>query len=347
MQKILIRADGNSSLGMGHVMRCLRLGRALKARLKAEVAFIYRANEAVKDAVAREGFASVALKAQASLEEEIKILEKCGSRHAVLVTDLWETTDAYLSRLDAVSGCLVVLDDRGGHNYPADLVVGQYFASIRDRYGSFRSETRFLMGPAYVILDSALREWHQKEKYIARDPKKILISFGGSDPRNLTLQALQALAAFEPHLEIRVALGVSNTHEKPIQEQAARMHHEIRIQKDVKRMTEAMHEADIAFANVGNTAYELACLGTPALLMTARPDQEENAKAFQDAGIHRFVGAGSALAVSDIVSAFSGLYENQSLRSALSENGKRLVDGEGLSRITEAVSACVKEGSMA
>ena len=43
-KRIAIRADGNSSLGMGHLMRCLSIAKA--AGKKAECVFLVSENEA-------------------------------------------------------------------------------------------------------------------------------------------------------------------------------------------------------------------------------------------------------------------------------------------------------------
>lgn len=183
----------------------------------------------------------------------------------------------------------------------------------------------------------------RSHKATPRNTTKVLITFGGSDPRNNTLKVLKALSGFDGELDIKVIVGKANFNGKAISEFSRKMKKQVTIKNDVSSLCEEMITADIAFCSVGNTAYELAYLGVPGLLIIGKEDHRRNAELFDRYQVHKFLGLGSEISEEDILESFCDIASAPQIRKKMSQNGKNLIDGKGVSRIADEIDLLVKE----
>lgn len=94
----------------------------------------------------------------------------------------------------------------------------------------------------------------------------------------------------------------------------------------------AIEQADVAVSAAGLTAYELACAGVPAALVSIAPNQERVARTFADARL--------AL-TGDDPGRLVGRLADPGVRESLAAAGPAAVDGYGAFRIRDALRAIV------
>jgi spore coat polysaccharide biosynthesis predicted glycosyltransferase SpsG len=99
-----------------------------------------------------------------------------------------------------------------------------------------------------------------------------------------------------------------------------------------------MLKADLAVTGGGQTTYELAATGTPAVAICIAENQRVSLKGLAEAGTLEFVGD----AVDDdlelkLKSALTGLGGDPKRRQTMSERGQRLVDGRGAERVAQEI----------
>ena len=333
MRKFIFRVDGGRRIGLGHIARCLTLAKQLRKESRCEIVFITREDHVVGKLLRESSFQYLELLDGTSEDDEVAILEAEGSRGAVVLTDLFEFSEEYLAKIRSMSERMVTLDDRGGHLYPSDIVIGGYLSSKRANYKSVRKQTTFLLGSRYVILDRIFARERMRSRRGTESLRKVLVCFGGSDPTNNTMRVLKGLELVREALAIHVVLGEANTHDDTIREFCDSMTASVTVEKGMDSLCSAMSDTGLAFCSVGNTAYELACLGVPSLLVIAKHEHESNAQALDRAGVHRFVGLGKSLSSETIAKSFQQLYGDSDARRDMSRKGRQLVDGDGVQRI--------------
>jgi spore coat polysaccharide biosynthesis predicted glycosyltransferase SpsG len=98
-----------------------------------------------------------------------------------------------------------------------------------------------------------------------------------------------------------------------------------------------MVKADLAITTGGNTVFEFAALGTPAITLCVRRRQDGNAEYFQQLGAVRNLRLGDAVTEADLAVEIVTLAADRAKRQAMSEAGRRAVDGRGLERVVDAV----------
>jgi spore coat polysaccharide biosynthesis predicted glycosyltransferase SpsG len=100
-----------------------------------------------------------------------------------------------------------------------------------------------------------------------------------------------------------------------------------------------MCAADLAITHGGNSLYELAAVGTPAVVLCRRQRQQQNARFFQERGTALSLGAGTEVAAERLRAAVRELAADPARRAAMAAAGRRTVDGDGLARVCRLVAA--------
>ena len=107
-------------------------------------------------------------------------------------------------------------------------------------------------------------------------------------------------------------------------------------------MIELMSEADLAITAAGNTLYELSVLGVPSLVISHHKDHDSVAAAFAKRGAVINVGIGTEIDERFIALSVDSLLKDSDLRSRLSENVRKVVDGKGSMRVAEKIVSLIK-----
>ena len=156
---ILIRADGNSSIGVGHVMRCLSIADALKRKDK-EVAFV-TADDSMKSIIADRGFSCVVLNSDyKNLETDFNNEQfiKLTNKSDFILVDSYFVNEEYFANLhkDTLNKKIVYMDDLCEKAYPVDVVINYNVYANRDKYvalyESKNYNTDFILGPQFTPL---------------------------------------------------------------------------------------------------------------------------------------------------------------------------------------------------
>jgi spore coat polysaccharide biosynthesis predicted glycosyltransferase SpsG len=87
----------------------------------------------------------------------------------------------------------------------------------------------------------------------------------------------------------------------------------VEIRQDVQNISEEMLKADIAFTSAGRTVYELACIGTPTIVIAQNAREMTHFFASTENGFIN-LGLGSAVTPAEILAIFRGVVENDQER---------------------------------
>ena len=295
-QQVLIRADASTTLGAGHVMRCLVLAGRLRA-LGVASRFVCRAGPGdLSDAVRAAGHALTVLPPDDGAGERNAIdAAECLAALAPVATGRWAWVVADHYRLDArwertlraaTGARMLAIDGQADRPHDADLLL--------DPAGWPGSEARWdallpphcrrLIGPRHALLRN---EFHAAQRLPAAadgERLRIVIAFGGMDAPDATGRVLDALtAAPVPDLAIDAIVGAGCPH---IAAHAARAAHDARIalHRQPPAVAALMRRAHLAVCAGGGTLIELCALQVPALVVTIAANQRAGTAALQRAG---------------------------------------------------------------
>jgi len=338
---LLVRADADSRMGSGHVMRCLALAEAWSSN-GGRVTFLSRCDSApLRRRVVSSGFELIDMENAHPHPEDIAatlshIRQMDGTW---LVLDGYHFDTAYQRAILGSSCRLLVVDDYVHQpRYHADLILNQNINAPNMQYNA-DPDTKLLLGPKFGLLrDQFLAQSGLKREFPAY-AHRVLVTMGGADPDNTTTMMLEALRQVDiSNLEVTAVVGPANPHLASVRRAADQSPGNVRVLQDVNDMPELMAWADVAIAGGGTTWSELAFMGLPSLLLVLADNQVDVAAGMAEAGASINLGEAGDATAGTIKEAIEPVLADAVMRRRMSEDAHRLVDGKGASRIVEAMA---------
>lgn len=338
---LLIRADAFTTMGTGHVMRCLALAQAWKDD-KGDVLFVMTTeSSALETRLRSEGIEIVYLSAQpGSIDDAIQTAHLACQRDATwVVVDGYHFDSAYQTGIKEVGLKLMVIDDYGhAKHYFGDLVLNQNLHADEALYVNREPYSRLLLGTRYVLLRSEFLDWRGWQREIPKVAYKVLVTLGGSDLDNVTLKVIRALNKVNIRgLEVKLIVGASNPHLESLKNAILSAPCSMHILKNVENIADLMAWADIAVSAGGITCWELVFMGMPSVLVAIAKNQVFNTSELQAIRAALTSANANGTAMDDFVRLIGSLILDPELRREMSGKARSLVDGMGAKRVVEAI----------
>jgi spore coat polysaccharide biosynthesis predicted glycosyltransferase SpsG/RimJ/RimL family protein N-acetyltransferase len=218
----------------------------------------------------------------------------------------------------AAGARLLVVDDHGavGSYERADVVLDQNLGASEEDYRSRRPSTDLLLGPRFALLRQEFRRRVTPEERPRREARQVLVTLGGSPPDAAVALVEAALAQVGGDGLRAVWLSGADT-----------------------EVASAMAEADVAVSAAGSTCWELCRMGLPAVLIPIAANQVPLAGALAHAGAAVDAGPFEHLTPGSLALRIAALAGDAAQREAMSEQGRRLVDGRGAVRVVGRLRA--------
>lgn len=307
--KIVFRTDASLEIGTGHVMRCLTLAGALRAR-GAEAVFICRAHHGhLLEQIRQRGHevralpppppsyaaagddtphaAWLGLGWDEDAQETLQLA--AGERADWLVVDHYALDRRWEQKLRPVCHRLMAMDDLADRAHDCDLLLDPTLGRTQADYaGLVPSEAKMLLGPHHALLRpefAALRAESLAQRGTP-ELRQLLITMGGIDKDNATAAVLATLdgSSLPSDVQIIAVMGPHSPWLEEVRTQAARMRMETQVRVGVTDMARLMATSDLAIGAGGGTSWERCCLGLPAFILSLAENQHAMARTLQDAG---------------------------------------------------------------
>ncbi|SDB54375.1 Spore coat polysaccharide biosynthesis protein SpsG, predicted glycosyltransferase [Pseudobutyrivibrio sp. YE44] len=339
---IFFRADGNSQVGAGHVMRCLSIADAFVHA--GEDVIFYTAGNELSSLIESRGIKNIVINSDfMKMESELVFLkgEIEEEKPDAIFVDSYFVTSQYLKSLQSychsVGGKLVYMDDVLKFAYPCDYLINYnvYAPDCREKYlklyygeGGIAStgvanldleepgnldlrgattgdvaKPELLLGPEYLPIRKEFRGL--PNRVMNESVSDILISTGGADFEHLALGIVKSLVdgvVIVPD-GVRVHLLVGAMNtDKDEIERLASSNDVLQIEYNVKDMVALMQNCDIAVSAAGSTLYELIATQTPTITYVLADNQILGAEAFSTRDLMDYVGDIRALGEAGLIS---------------------------------------------
>ena len=333
-EKVLyIRADMNSQISVGHVMRCLSVADSAKAR-GIKTVFI-AADDNPVPLVKERGHEIIVLGTDwQDMESELPALEKIIAERGIdrILIDTYQVTDTYLRRVNELAR-VYYLDDVNAFPYPVYAVINYSNHADESTYPVRYPGTKFYLGCGYAPLREAFKDPHPKK--INPSVKNILIMSGGSDPYDMLPQILDALPLKDFETVNAICGNFNNSLDSLKAKYAS--YPSVHILPRVEKIWRYYEEADVAISAGGSTLYELSSMGVPTITYSFVDNQIPNVRAFDLDGVMPYAGDARGGNVPARVRKLLEEMDDASVRSENSRRLQRLVDGQGADRMVDVL----------
>ena len=336
---IIFRADGNSIVCTGHIMRCLSMADAFRRR--GENCIFAIADNTPEELISSRGYETVTLGTRYDhLDDEISAMQSLIQKKCpdLVILDTYFVTRTYMDALNVICS-LVYIDDLGAFPYPCRSLVnynayGPYLG-YEELYGrSGVKAPKQYLGIKYAPLRNDFRcvEIHNQPEKVS----EVLVSTGGADPEHITVRLIRTLLEKGIKYKYHFLVGAMNRDAEEICALAGNSDRII-VHRNVRDMKALLMESDIAVSAAGSTLYELCACGVPTVTYVFADNQKMGAGAFQRMGLMRNIGDVREIGdfENKILEEIDMLSLNEALRREISSKMQELVDGCGADRLAE------------
>lgn len=323
--RVLCCVAGGPRIGMGHVSRSLELARSLEAAGVSVVGFVCNDDPHSRRAIVASGWL-----VWSDAGDDLPLRET-----DLLLVDrpegLGERLAAWRGRASNLPA--VALDSFEMERGEAELVI-----NLINHHPSMKRpsspQVGYFEGTEYAIIRREFVEVRNPERSISSCASNLIVTFGGADPQNRTGLVLDAIAlGGVPEIAVRVVVGPNFSRASEVKQRARAMG--VEVIEGATRLAPWFSGADVAVCGGGTTMLELACVGTPTLVLPQTEAEMKFAKSLEARGAVRVVGEHpTAPALRHEIEALIG---DRAARAAFSAAAMGAVDGLGARRIAELI----------
>ncbi len=320
MKNITIRCDVGESIGLGHYYRCSTLKKSFE-RCGMSVCLALKCFDQDRNDLPYD------LLIEGNLSDEY---EKYSFNNSYLILDIYHCQnhhnngfENYLKNLKKYRNRIALIE--GLENDECPVTYYPYIDILITPYMNVALKKKHpihFFGKDFLILDS---NRILEQKNIKKIANRILITFGGSDPWNQSVNVLNFLKSDErgKDLEVTVILGplMRQEHIKAIKE--FRNFLKLNVIESAENLREYFEWADVVMTNSGQTRYELAASGVPFIIIPFNEMGYQVSRVFESlnvAYLEQYDKKSSANASMTIIFNILKDYEQ---RLTMSINGKR------------------------
>jgi UDP-2,4-diacetamido-2,4,6-trideoxy-beta-L-altropyranose hydrolase len=334
----VIVTNASIVVGGGHVRRCRVLADALISEGWSVTLAVSEEALSVYPILSRYTIARITFRLSDLARQLIDVLPGgCD----LLVVDHYDLDVTFEAACRPWATRVFVIDDLANRMHDCDWLVDQTPGRMPADYAPLLPPGRCLMlGPGYALLDARFRAC-RNTFYERNEVRRVLVSFGSTDPGGMTGLALQGLEQSGLEVEIDIVLGASSPNLENIKCAAAGLDRHANVHVDVDDMASLVVKADLAVGAGGVSALERCCLGVPSVVLVVAENQRGNVEGLVRAGAAISFSAGSAVSPQTLGKTLRELAFDSARRRSMSHAGRRLCDALGPDRVMNALNRTI------
>ena len=261
---VLIFTEAGKNYGYGHLIRCLAIAHGFKER-NIPVHFFVRGDV---------DCSKILLDFPFEIDEWLTVdfIKASINSHTIAVVDSYYADRELCEFIYESAFKVLFLDDYKRLDYPGGYVLNGAIGAEHLGYPE-NGKITYLLGASYQPLRKEF--WEAKEFKVRGEIKKILVTFGGSDPTHQTVKYMNEIRSRFPrcHLNIVIGPGFDDVNISDITNNCDNLCF-LCLNPDLKDFILLMLESDVVISAAGQTLNELARLGVPTYAVKIADNQK-------------------------------------------------------------------------
>lgn len=334
-RNIIIRADGGSEVGMGHVVRCLALAEMLKDNYTVSFA-IQEPSEFALKTINTVTPNIISLHATKDFEHDVANFNNLITQKDIVVLDGYHFQTEYQKNIKDKGCKLVCIDDLHSWHHIADVIIN-YAEGISPAMYSAENYTKFFLGLKYVLLRPIFLNSEPRSKKII-ELKKVFVNMGAADVENNTSKFIKSLLRLEKITEIHLMLSSVNPHLKNLfkliknnSKQNIHTHFDISAQ-EVKNL---LTNCDLAICPASGISLECCAVGIPLISGYSAKNQYDNLIGMEKHKTLVNFASLNDLSEDEITNEVGKLIDHPFVFNELVKNQQYMIDGKSPERISK------------
>jgi len=299
---ILFVVTGNSTVGLGHVYNTLLIANDI---LNHQITFLVdKDSKMAFDAIKAKNYPVLMQNAENILDDIKNIAPN------IVVNDRLDTTEDFMKSLKKECDKVINFEDLGKGCEYADAVINAIYPEKHSVPSHYFGQDFFILRDEFILAD---------EKIVKEKIQNILITFGGVDPNNYTEKVIKSINNYcvDNNIQINVIAGFGYDKYNTIKK-----YENINVKRNISNISDYMLDADLIFTSAGRTVYEVASIGTPAIVLGQNEREMTHFFASSKYGFSN-LGLGYNVTDEEIMNEFIRLVESFEIREHMSDLMKK------------------------
>lgn len=362
---IIIRVDGNNSIGSGHIVRNITLANQLK-KIGYNIIFVSRnITKKLIQTINKNNHNFIKLEKNdpqiLKIENEYDKWLGCSQIHDaddflekiinienihLIIVDHYGINEIWEKKVKHIAPILVI-DDLNNRIHDCSYLLDTTYGKKNDCYKNLVPKKCILMlGSKYALLRDEFNKLRQNaiNERIQRintknHVKNINISMGGVDAQNVTLKIIKSLNHIKDiNFKVTIILGGEYKFLDLLHNEIKNSNFDVEIFQNIDNVAQKFANADICIGASGSTTWERACLGVPTINIVTANNQLEIAKILSaqnyiiDAGFEKNICPKNFG-----LNVVKPLLINNSKILNLSQKFAKICDGRGTKRVLNTI----------
>ena len=323
-RRILVRVDGSSKIGLGHVHNILTI---LNHFRNDEILIVMNSQNKLGYKKFQEHLYQVNFfKNDSQLFEVIKKFQP-----HMIFNDILDTSINYIKKLKKEKIFVVNFEDLGDGRRYADLVFNPIYHSNKNNSNEY-------FGPNFACVRDEFRIW--EPTVLKTSPKNIVIIFGGSDPTNKTYQVLKLLEKYKlKNMKYSIIIGQDYKERKKLLDIISKMKKDnflIELNENIDFLSKIFHESDFAITSNGRTVFELGSLHVPMIVIPVN-EREKRHTFVQKSNVGYMIQLHNESETHDFLKVFNKMLQ-YNIRKKFQNNLKQVNLLYGVDRVVQKIN---------
>ena len=342
--RLVVRVDGDNSIGTGHVIRMLALADML--RKDFSILFVMQNREPSLIAVVeKEGYSVHTLPVSSQFPAEAESLRHILRADDVLVLDGYFFDEVYQRLLLEHCAKIVCVDDINSYHFVAHAVINHAESATTETY-SAEPYTKLCLGSKYALLRKEFFECRSLTLQTTQNLNddrlakslSVLVCLGGADKQNHALKVAEALSEGDRDIVFNVVVGPANFNAASLMnwtEKQVEPRHALKIHQNVSAagMVALLKSSDIVFCSASSIAIEAFAINVPVVCGVTADNQRKFASIIESKGVGKCIGDLRECAVEQLSKGFWSLVHSDEERCLQKQRQREMIDLESRNRI--------------
>lgn len=270
MINLAINVGGHHKIGTGHVYRQIAM---MEEKPDYNYLFLITKTQVLAKNVLEENL--IEYNYYESHDDFLKLLKK--NKIDIVINDILDTDETFIKLLKQNNYFIVNYEDRGkGHDH-ADIVINDMYP-----IDNYKELDNVYVGSEFTCMRRDLVLYSAKP--FNPTPKKLIITFGGSDPCNYTKRVLDLILEknINKLVQVVIILGLGYKYDNEIMKHRS---DNIKVFKNIKNMASILRKGDIAITSNGRTLLELSYFEVPCISLAQNERESTHVHAKLENGI--------------------------------------------------------------
>ncbi len=336
---IAFLVNASFKLGTGNIVRCLNLAKHLNENSIFEKIFFFSTkNEFTQALITSSNFELK--ETPHDIQELLKFVKKEINLNQieVLIIDIPNITESIIKKIQTCDLFVLILDTSNIKLLNFFTVIINILPKIE-----FANQNRnlFFQGIEYWILNPILLRKRFDYK-ISREVKNILVSFGTTDPINLTKRFCLTVKDHFKDFRFHVIVG-PGFQDKEFFRNFCKERKNVYYYEDPEDIYELMSKVDIAFSAGGGTLFELVYIGVPTIILPNSPENLQLGNLLDNKGMALSISKILDFRDNELLEKLQFLINNYEIRKNINERCRNKFHGEGQIKIENIMIDFLKE----